>query len=190
MPGRDEERIHPATSADFGSWLAEHHARGKGVWVVSWRRAAGREPVPYEELVLEALCWGWIDSQSATLDEERSMIWFAPRSPRSTWVRSNRDRVARLEAEGRMQPAGRALVEAARANGMWELLLDAEAGVVPPRLAADLDVVPGARAGWEALTPAARTRALSEIALARTDATKARRIATIVEACAAGRRPY
>ncbi|GAA4123874.1 YdeI/OmpD-associated family protein [Nocardioides fonticola] len=190
MTDREEELFHPATLGEWSAWLAAHHDRGLGVWVVGWRRTSGREVLEYEDLVLEALCWGWVDSRSKGLDAERSMLWFAPRSPRSTWVRSNRDRIARLEAEGRLQPPGRAAVEAARANGMWDLLLDAEAGVVPPRLDAELDVVPGARAGWAALSDAARTRSLTELALARTDATRARRIATIVEACAAGRRPF
>lgn len=88
-----------------------------------------------------------------------------------------------------MRPAGRALVEAAKANGMWSVFDDAEAGVEDPALTAALDAVPAARAFWDGLTPAMRKRVLMDLALARTDATRQRRIATTVDACAAGRRP-
>ena len=187
----DAERFHPVSLAEWRDWLAEHHDRGHGVWLVSWRRAAGKEPLPYEDLVLEALCWGWVDSTVKPIDDERTRMWFAPRRPQtSTWVRSNKDRVARLEAEGRMQPAGRALIEAAKANGMWTLLDDAEAGVEHPLLTAALDAEPAARSYWDGMPPSARKQALAQIALARTDATKEKRVAAIVTACAAGRRPY
>ena len=88
-----------------------------------------------------------------------------------------------------MQPAGRAVVEAAKADGRWTLVDDAEAGVEHPLLTAALGAAPAARASWDGLPPSARKQALMQIALARTDATKEKRVAAIVAACAAGRRP-
>lgn len=79
----DAERFHPPNLDAWHAWLEEHHARGHGVWLVSWRRGAGRAPLEYEDLVLEALCYGWIDSQAKTLDDERSMMWFARARPRA-----------------------------------------------------------------------------------------------------------
>lgn len=176
----DAERFHPESLQQWREWLAEHHARGHGVWLVSWRRESGRQAVEYEQSVLEALCFGWIDSTQKVLDDERVMMWFAPRRPRSTWVRSNKERVARLEAEGRMQPAGRALVEAARANGMWTVFDDAEAGVVHPDLAARLAADPAASSAWDSLTPGVRKRHLMDLALARTPATVTKRIDAVL----------
>lgn len=176
----DAERIHPPTQEQWRQWLAEHHDRGRGVWLVFWRHEAAGPVMTYEDSVLEALCFGWIDSTRNVLDDDRVMMWFAPRRPRSTWVSSNRERVARLEAEGRMQPAGRALVEAAKANGMWTVFDDAEAGLVHPDLADRLAADPAAAAGWDGLTPAARKRHLMDLALARTPATLARRIDVVV----------
>jgi len=176
----DAERFHPDTLGQWREWLDRHHRRGRGVWLVFWRRESGHDVIEYEESVLEALCFGWIDSTRKVLDDSRVMMWFAPRRPQSTWVRSNKERVARLEAQGRMRPAGRALVEAAKANGMWTALDDAEAGVVHPELAARLAVDPAATATWEALTPAARKRHLMDLALAKTPATLARRVDAVL----------
>jgi len=176
----DAERIHPASLHQWREWLVQHHARGHGVWLVFWRRESGRPVIEYEESVLEALCFGWIDSTRKVLDDERVMMWFAPRRPRSTWVSNNKDRVARLEAEGRMQPAGRALVDAAKANGMWTVFDDAEAGVVHPELASRLAADASAAAAWDALTPAARKRHLMDLALAKAPATLARRIDAVL----------
>ncbi|MFI5428698.1 YdeI family protein [Aeromicrobium sp. UC242_57] len=182
----DAERFHPQTQDEWRAWLDRHHDRGHGVWLVFWRRASGGPVIEYEDSVLEALCFGWIDSTRKVLDDDRVMMWFAPRRPQSTWVRNNKERVARLEVEGRMQPAGRALVEAAKANGMWNLFDDAEDGVVPADLAARLS---GSVAGvaWDALTPARRKRHLMDLALARTAATREKRIDSLLDELVAGR---
>lgn len=176
----DAERIHPASQHEWREWLEQHHGRGRGVWVVFWRRGSGRAVLEYEDSVLEALCFGWIDSTRKVLDDDRVMMWFAPRRPKSTWVRSNKERVTRLESEGRMRDAGRALVEAAKANGMWSVLDDAEAGVVHPDLAAQLATNPSAAAAWESLTPGVRKRHLTELALAKTPGTLANRVEAVV----------
>ncbi|MET0931831.1 MAG: YdeI/OmpD-associated family protein [Aeromicrobium sp.] len=176
----DAERFHPESLRQWREWLAAHHDRGHGVWLVYWRRGSGHPVIAYEESVLEALCFGWIDSTRKVLDDERVMMWFAPRRAQSTWVRTNKDRVARLEAEGRMQPAGRALVEAARANGMWTVFDDAEAGVVHPGLAERLAADPTAAAAWDALTPGLRKRHLMDLALARTPVTVTKRIDAVL----------
>jgi uncharacterized protein YdeI (YjbR/CyaY-like superfamily) len=178
----DAERIHPASQREWRDWLARHHDRGHGVWLVFWRRESGRPVIAYEDSVLEALCFGWIDSTRKVLDDERVMMWFAPRRPQSTWVRSNKERVERLEAEGRLEPAGRALVEAAKANGMWTIFDDAEAGLVHPALAERLAADASAPAAWDALTPGARKRHLMDLALARTPATLTKRVDVVLAA--------
>ena len=95
------ERIHPQTRAEWRDWLETHHDRSPGAWVIQWRTATGRRRLSYEDLVEEGLCFGWIDSKARKLDDERSMITMTPRRPTSVWSRSNKERVARLTAEGR-----------------------------------------------------------------------------------------
>lgn len=184
-----ETSTHPETLRAWRDWLAAHHARGSGVWVVQWKRATGRPAVGYEELVVEALAWGWIDSTNGTVDAERSRMWFAPRRPTSGWARPNKLRVERLLAEGRMQPAGQAAIDVARANGAWTLLDDVEDLVVPPDLAEALSAHPGARETWDAFPRTVRRAALVRLVEAKRAETRARRVAEVAAATARGERP-
>ncbi len=189
VPFSEQTSTHPETLDQWRDWLAEHHGRGSGVWVVQWKRPTGRPAVGYEELVVEALAWGWIDSTNGTVDDERSRMWFAPRRPTSGWARPNKLRVERLLAEGRMRPAGQAAIDVARANGSWTLLDDVEDLVVPDDLAAALAAHPGARATWDAFPRTVRRATLVWVVEAKRDATRERRVAEAAAATARGERP-
>jgi uncharacterized protein YdeI (YjbR/CyaY-like superfamily) len=181
--------IHPETLEEWRAWLAAHHGRGRGTWVVSWKQATGRPAIGYEELVCEALAWGWIDSTAGTVDAERSKLWLAPRKKGSGWSRPNKRRLERLVAEGRMQPPGQSVLDAAVADGSWTLLDGPEDLVVPPDLAAALDARDGARATWESWPPSLRKQALTQLVLAKKPETRAARLARYVDAAARGARP-
>jgi uncharacterized protein YdeI (YjbR/CyaY-like superfamily) len=189
MAMADAERFQPESIPEWHDWLAANHDRGTGVWVVTWRPSSGLPALSYEELIREALCWGWVDGQVSPLDEQRSMLWFTRRKPSSPWAASNKARVAELEREGRLRPSGIAEVERAKANGMWTIYDSVEALEEPAELAAALDAAPAARATWDKLAPSARKQALASIALARRPETKAARIAAIVARTARGERP-
>jgi uncharacterized protein YdeI (YjbR/CyaY-like superfamily) len=179
---------HPPDLAAWRAWLSAHHDRARGVWVASWRRASGRDRVPYEELVEEALCFGWIDSTVNVLDDERGLQLMTPRKPKSGWTRLNRDRVAAMEEQRRMTDAGRRAVEAARASGWWTAYDAVEDLVEPDDLAQALDASPTARAAWDSFPPSARKQMLWSIVTAARPPTRARRIAKIVAEAAQGRR--
>jgi uncharacterized protein YdeI (YjbR/CyaY-like superfamily) len=183
----DAGRFEPASIDDWHDWLAAHHQQGEGVWVVVPRRGATH--LTYDELIREALCWGWIDGQSRPWDEARSLLWFTHRKPSSPWAASNKARVADLEAEGRLQPEGLAEIDRAKADGRWTLLDSVDALIEPPELAAALDAVPAARAAWDGFPPSARKMALSRIAVAKRPQTRESRIADIVARAARGERP-
>ncbi len=182
-------RVHVETLDQWRAWLEEHGGTSDGAWMVLWRPATGRARISYDDAILEALCFGWIDGQSKPLDGERSMLWFAPRSPGSAWAATNKARVERLLAEGRMRPAGQRLIDLAKQNGMWTVLDGPEAGVEPPDLVEALDAAPAARAAWDSWTKGLRKAALTSIALAKRPETRAARIARLVADAAAGRRP-
>jgi uncharacterized protein YdeI (YjbR/CyaY-like superfamily) len=173
----NEERVQPDSVAEWRSWLAEHHGRSTGVWLVTWRAGSGGPRISYDESVEQALCFGWVDSLGRALDAERTMLWFAPRKARSGWSRPNKQRVQRLTAEGLMASAGLAVVEAAQADGSWTLLDAVEDLVVPDDLAAALDAVPAAREHWEAFPRSVKRSILEWIVQARRAETRARRIA-------------
>lgn len=189
MSMADAERYQPATIADWHDWLAAHHDRGTGVWVVIWRPSSGQPQLSYDELIREALCWGWVDGQASPLDEQRSMLWFTKRKPNSPWAATNKARVADLMREGRLQPAGIAEIDRAKANGMWTVYDSVEALEEPTELAAALDATPPARTNWNGFPRSVRKQALASIALAHRPETKAKRIATIVAKAADGIRP-
>ncbi len=189
MSNRNAEQLHPASLADWHDWLARNHSREEGVWVVGWRSRSGHPPLPYEELVREALCWGWIDGQVKGLDDQRTMQWMSPRRRNSPWAASNKARVVELEREGRLQPAGIAAIEQAKANGMWTLFDSVEALEEPAELAAALDAEEGLRASWESSSPSARKQALGWVALAKRTETRSARIEAIADRLRRGERP-
>jgi hypothetical protein len=114
--------VRVTTREQWRAWLAEHAAHSPGCWLQHPRRGGAT----YEELVLEALCVGWIDGQARAVDQEWTALLMTPRKRGSGWARTNKARVEALEAAGLMQAAGRAAVEAAKADGSWTLLDSAE----------------------------------------------------------------
>ena len=169
--------IQPDTLADWRAWLQSNHTRPDGIWLITYRRATGKATFTYEQAVEEALCFGWIDGHTKTLDEERGMQWFAPRRAGSVWARSNKERVARLIADGRMTPAGQARIDAAQADGTWALWDHVDSLAVPDDLAAALATYPAARANFDAFPRSARHAILGWIATAKRPETRAKRIA-------------
>ena len=169
--------FHPPTLADWRAWLELNHTRPDGIWLITYRRATGQATFTYEQAVEEALCFGWIDGHAKTLDEERGMQWYAPRRAGSVWARSNKERVARLIADGRMTPAGQAKIDAAQADGTWALWDSVDSLAVPDDLAAALAGYPDARANFDAFPRSARHAILGWIATAKRPETRAKRIA-------------
>ena len=165
----------------------EHHGDRAGVWLVDARSAA-RRTVDYDIAVVEALRYGWIDSVQRVLDEERSMQWFAPRREKSGWARSNKLRIEQLEREGRLEPAGRAAVEAARENGAWSMYDEVDSLTVPDDLAAAFAEHPNAREQWDGFPPSARRAILAWIVLAKRPATREKRVRETAEKAARGLR--
>ena len=168
--------IEIASRAGWRAWLAEHHATSDGVWVV-YPKQGHPGAVAYEDLVLEALCFGWVDSQARGVDERRTSISMTPRRPRSRWTQPNRDRVAALTQAGLMTPAGLRAVQAAQESGAWDELRPVEALQVPPDLAAALE---GRRTSWDALTRSARYQHLLALHDAKRPETRTRRIEAII----------
>lgn len=180
--------VHPKTRSAWHSWLDRHHARPEGVWLISWKKSSGKVRIPYDELVEEALCFGWIDSTAKTVDEHRAMLWFAPRRPRSGWSKSNKVRIERAIAAGRMQPVGLAKIEAAKQDGSWNALDAVDALELPPDLIAALAGHPPARDHFEAFPPSVKRGILDWIRTAKTQPTRAKRICETATLAAMNRR--
>ena len=121
MPEPDKTRIHAfEDSTAFHDWLAANHATEPELWLKIYKKGSGQKSINWEEAVIEALCWGWIDGVKKSYDDQAYLQRFTPRRPKSNWSKRNREHVERLIAEGRMQEVGMVHVRAAQADGRWD----------------------------------------------------------------------
>ena len=185
----DGEKVVATDAATWRAWLETHHTSSRGAWLVRPRPGSGLELIAYEDAIMQALCFGWIDGPVRVFDELTSGLWFAPRRPSSGWAATNKARLLLLEERGLMAEAGIRAVEVAKANGAWTVLDNAEALREPDDLAAALDADPDARAAWDAFPPSSRKIGIASVDSARRPETRAARIAKIAADAAAGRRP-
>ncbi len=176
--------IHPRTRSEWRAWLEQNHTRAEGVWLITFKKGTGKPRFEYDEAVEEALCFGWVDSKPKKLDEERSMLWFAPRKAGAGWSKLNKARVERLSAAGLMAPAGLAKVEAAKKDGSWNALDRIEALQVPPDLARALKANQTARQYFGAFPRSVKRAILEWIAAAKKPETRAKRIEETVASAA------
>jgi uncharacterized protein YdeI (YjbR/CyaY-like superfamily) len=177
----DYPRLFPKKLSEWRAWLRANHAEARGVWLITYRRATDKPQVDYVAAVEEALCYGWIDGQVQNVDAARLGQLFTPRRTGSGWAKSNKDRVRRLIAAGRMRPAGLAKIAAAKRDGSWTLLDSVEAVAVPADLRAALRAG-GAASKFEALSKTAKRAHLYALVTAKRPETRAKRIAATVRA--------
>jgi uncharacterized protein YdeI (YjbR/CyaY-like superfamily) len=176
--------VHPQSRSEWRKWLKENHTQKDGVWLITFKKASGKPRVTYDEAVEEALCFGWVDSKGNKLDDERSMLWMAPRKRGSNWSRLNKTRVEKLLADGQMQAAGLAKIEAAKKDGSWHALDKVEDLEIPPDLARALKANKDARNYFDEFPRSAKRAILEWIMNAKKPETRAKRIAETVEQAA------
>ena len=177
----DAEQVQPATRAAFRKWLAKNHDTSTGVWVVTYNKASGKPQLQYEDIVLELLCFGWVDSTARKIDDERSAMYCAPRKKGGTWASTNKARVKQLIADGLMQPAGLAVIVQAKKDGSWTILDPVEALEVPDDLAKALRKHPASKKRYEALSKSAKKQVLWSVISAKRHETRAARIQKFIE---------
>lgn len=158
-------------------WLERHHADAPGFWLRIYKKGSGKPTVTYAEALDEALCYGWIDSTKNAYDAESFLQRFTPRKARSVWSQVNRDHVARLISEGRMQAAGLQVIEEAKRNGQWEKAYAPASRIeIPEDLQGRLDAEPEAKAFFETLTKTNRYALLYRIQNVKKAETRLKRL--------------
>jgi uncharacterized protein YdeI (YjbR/CyaY-like superfamily) len=169
-------------------WLAINHEREDGIYLKFAKKGAPTPSVTYAEALEEAICFGWIDGQVRRFDEHFYLQRFTPRRARSKWSLINREKAERLIEAGRMQPAGLAQIEAARADGRWDAAYPAQSqATVPEDFQAALDSNPEARRFFETLTGSARYAFLYRLHHVGKSEARAKRIAEYIERLSVGR---
>jgi uncharacterized protein YdeI (YjbR/CyaY-like superfamily) len=170
-----------SSQAAWEGWLEANHAESAGVWLKIAKKASGIETVTHAEALEVALCFGWIDGQRKAFDEIHFLQRFTPRTRKSTWSRINRESAERLIAAGKMRPAGLAAVEAARADGRWEVAYEPQSrATVPEDLQRELDAHPRAAAFFASLDSRNRYSILYRLQDAKRPETRARRLERFV----------
>jgi uncharacterized protein YdeI (YjbR/CyaY-like superfamily) len=174
--------------AALEAWLEAEHETAPGLYVKIAKKGTGVPSVNWEQMVEVLLCFGWIDGRANRIDDCWYVQRITPRRPKSVWSQKNVATVERLIAEGRMRPAGLAVVEAAKADGRWERAYAGPATIaVPDDLTAALDAEPAVRAAFDALDGQNRYAVLHRVHTAATPATRAKRIAAAVDMLRDGR---
>ena len=175
------------SARSFEAWLKKNHAESDGLWLQIAKKGCAQPSVSYAEAVEIALCWGWIDGQKKGLDDQHFLQRFTPRRARSIWSKVNIGKCAELTKAGRMQPAGQAQIDAAKADGRWAKAYDsARTASVPDDLQAALDAQPAAKAFFATINASNRYAVLWRVQTAVKPETRAKRIAQLVEMLARG----
>lgn len=181
MPEPDPARIMAfASSKDFGRWLKINHAIESELWVKIFKKKTGISSVAWDDVVIESLCWGWIDGIKKSIDDQAYLQRVTPRKARSNWSKRNREHVERLISEGRMTELGLAHVRAAKADGRWENAYTTSEMKVPTDFLAALDSKPKAKQFFEALTKSNRYVIAYGLISAKKPETRQRRFAKYI----------
>lgn len=187
-PGGSDERpaVFFADADEFWTWLEEHHDSADELWMELRQKHVAERGLTWAEAVPVALCFGWIDSLSQPVDEDRRRQRWTPRRPGSTWSQVNLDHAERLREEGLMHPAGEAAFARRRDDRTGTYSYERVTELAPEyldRLARD----PRASAFWRAATPGYRRSSAAWVMQAKREVTRERRMTELLAACQEGR---
>ena len=177
---QDFERVEVVSAGDLRTWLEENHSQQESVWLVTYKKHTGPRYLSRDDVLDELLCYGWIDGIRRKLDENRTMQLVSPRRAQH-WARTYKERVARLEAEGRMRPPGARSIEESKRNGMWDFMDDVDDLIKPDDLVRALNAYPSATQNFEAFPDSSKRFVLRWIKLAKKPETRDRRVKRIAD---------
>lgn len=181
MSKQEIEQFYPETKQHWRKWLAENHIRKDAVWLVFYKKHTGKPSVNWSDAVDEALCFGWIDSKGETIDKDTFRQYFRKRKPHSTWSKINKQKIKTLTAKGLMTPAGFNVIDVAQQNGSWTILDEVEELIIPPELENAFEKFENSKDYFSSLSKSKKKVLLQWIALAKTVATRQKRILEIAE---------
>ncbi|MFN0105913.1 MAG: YdeI/OmpD-associated family protein [Bryobacteraceae bacterium] len=176
------------TPHQLEKWLKLNHEKKQELWVRIFNKKSGTRTVTWDDCVVAAIAWGWIDGQRRSFDEVSFLQRLTPRRARSNWSKRNTEHADRLIAEGRMQPFGLAQVEAARQDGRWEKAYSGSAEMVMPEdFLKELRKVPAAKRFFETLDRRNLYAIYHRLQTAKRPETRKKRVMDIVAYLARGK---
>jgi uncharacterized protein YdeI (YjbR/CyaY-like superfamily) len=188
-PVIESEKIKPLTVNSFYAkdrqalreWFEENHATSNGIWLVYDKNSSGKRMLTYDDIVEEAISFGWIDSVTRTLNDRQAMQYLSPRRPKSPWSKLNKDRVEKLIKENLMTESGMHIIERSKKDGSWNIYDAIENLEVPEDLKTELSNNRVAQKNFENFSNSNKKQILWYIASAKRPETRARRIKQIIE---------
>lgn len=169
------QQVEVESQQELRQWLGKNHTQKESVWLVTYKKESGDKYVSTSQVLDELLCFGWIDGIRRKLDEQRTMQLISPRKSHH-WTQSYKDRFERLEQEGKMTDAGRKMMTHSKANQLWNLMDDVDALEIPADFKTELKKHPPAVSNFKAFAISAQRFTLRWIKLAKTDATRKKRM--------------
>lgn len=176
--------FQPKDLRDWHDWLAANHDRSRGVSLILIKKDAAIRGVRYEQAVEEALCYGWIDSRTNGLDEQRYRILMSPRKAGAVWSQSNKRRVERLIRQRRMRKPGLLKIEAAKKDGSWSRLEAVDRMIMPADLRRELAANQQAGRNFDKFSDSSKRLILYWLSTAKRPETRQKRIAETVRLAA------
>lgn len=179
------KKVEISSATELRHWLLDHHTQDESVWLVTFKKEPASKKhlgkfVSRDEVLDELVSFGWIDGVRRKVDDDRTMQLIGPRRVQH-WAKTYKVRAAHLISNGKMHAAGLAEIDASKRNGLWDFMDDVDALIAPNDLLQALDANPPARAHYEAFPPSTKRNTLRWIKLAKTEITRAKRIATTTE---------
>jgi len=176
-------KIEVKSADDLHQWLKDNHDSDQSFWLVTYKKSVPEYYLSVSEILDELLSFGWIDGIRRKLDDKRTMQLITARKTQH-WSKTYKERIARLQLQGRMQPSGIKSVEEGKANGLWNFMDDVDALIIPDDLASALGMSKSAKSYFQDVPDAYKRNLLRWIKLAKTDKTRNDRIGKIVTASA------
>jgi uncharacterized protein YdeI (YjbR/CyaY-like superfamily) len=167
-------------ASQLRDWLLQNHIQQESIWLVTYKKEVPEKYVSVQEVLDELLCFGWIDGVRKKLNEQTTMQLISPRKAQH-WTKTYKDRFAKLEKEGKMMDAGRQSVALSKQNGMWHYMDDVDALLKPDDFIKCLQEHGNAMNNFNAFGKASQRNMLRQIKIAKTAATRAKRILEISE---------
>jgi uncharacterized protein YdeI (YjbR/CyaY-like superfamily) len=172
------EQVEIVSASELRAWLTKNYAQTESIWLVTYKKEVTGKYVSNNEVLDELLCFGWIDGIKRKINAQKVMQLISQRRVQH-WSQTYKDRFAKLEKEGRMTDVGRASVELSKRLGLWDYMNDVDQLIKPKDFVQHLEKYPNATENFDAFGAASKRFMLRYIKIAKTEATRIKRIEQI-----------
>jgi uncharacterized protein YdeI (YjbR/CyaY-like superfamily) len=184
----DKPLLYFKNDIEWREWLHQNHDKYSSVSLIFYKVSSKEPSMRWEDAVKVALCYGWIDSTVKRIDDQRRKQHFTPRKHKSVWSKLNKTHIEQLLKDNLMHASGLKSIEIGKSNGSWDALNDVDNEVIPPELQLAFSNNPIAYENYKNFATSYRKSYLYWLHSTKREATRQKRIALIIELCAANKK--